>query len=208
MATNSRSGRSLQDILDTQRSIETKYTKHNKRDTFTKKQIKSNKVEIKNNVSKDKSYTCNDNDFPELIIVKNDTKHNELDFKNVVNKTRQNIENTEKVYPGWTTINRKTKKITTYDTCGNIIDKNTNVVVNDNNIDSDQIYSLYNKLSRRWCNYYDSINYLLGDRSPYINYDYEINKIVQEDNEMFKNMYDNIDDSFTSDDEYLNIDDL
>ena len=142
--------------------------------------------------------------FPELTTTVSNNTNNNLDYKKVVNKVNTDLPkiSSEKVIPGWTTFNKKTKEVITYDNYGNKVDKSLKLQEND--ITSNQIYSVYEKMSKRWCDYYDSVNDLIGDRSPYINYKYDIQKLVEEDDEMFKNMYENLDDDLSSDDEYNN----
>ena len=221
MATKN-TGRSLQDILDTQSSSSGKskngnsyssnnkdFQHKNKRETYYRKQYNpsaSNKSQHRDIVTKQSGFSITDLEFPDLITNVNQTTDTKLDYKNVVNKVTNQTYLTKTVYPGWSTINRKTKQITSYDKYGNIIDRNIKTL-QDQTISTKQIYSVYNKMSNRWCEYYDSINQLLGDRSPYINYQDEIDKMVNEDNEMFTKMYENFDDSLSSDDEYLNLED-
>tara|TARA_B100000902_G_C27300565_1_gene912539 strand:+ start:1523 stop:2188 length:666 start_codon:yes stop_codon:yes gene_type:complete len=215
-------GRSLQDILDNSSfsasktnnrdsSYRNRFQKNYKsnassssRNTYY--QRSNNKTGINANVSKENTYTCKNFDFPELVSNKSETLNNQLDFKTVVNKINYVPTITKKVNPGWSTIDYKTKKITTYDRNYKIVD-NSVKTSEPPVITSEEIYSLYNKMSRRWCDYYDSINDLLGDRSPYINYEDEINQIVSEDNEILKKIYENFDDYLSSDDEFINFDD-
>ena len=220
--TTKNTGRSLQDILDTQSSSSGKsrngnscssnykdFQHKNRRDTYNRKQYNpsvSNKSQHRDIATKQSGFSITDLEFPDLITNANQTTDTKLDYKNVVNKVTNQTYLTKTVYPGWSTINRKTKQITSYDKYGNIIDRNIKTL-QDQTISTKQIYSVYNKMSNRWCEYYDSINELLGDRSPYINYQDEIDKMVNEDNEMFTKMYENFDDSLSSDDEYLNLED-
>jgi hypothetical protein len=141
--------------------------------------------------------------FPELIL-KNNTSYetndtislDNLDFKKVVDlldhdETTDYNENVEKrcwKKPGWTIIDKRTRKITTYDIYGRVIvnGSQNNAI----NLSSQDIYNVYN--SKRWSKYYDDTNELLGDRSPYFNYKHTIDTIVREDDERFKKIYNEI----------------
>lgn len=221
MATKN-TGRSLQDILDSQApssgksrignmySSNNKDFQHkNKQGTNHKKHYNpsvSNKLKQRDIVTKQPEFTITDLEFPDLINNASQSTDTKLDYKNVVNKVNEQAVLTNTTYPGWSTIDRKTKQITSYDKYGNVIDRNIKNL-QEQTITTKQIYSVYNNMSKRWCEYYDSINELLGDRSPHINYQDEIDKIVSEDNEMFTRMYENFDDTLSSDDEYLNQED-
>jgi len=146
--------------------------------------------------------------FPDLLVSKNDIveKTTMLDYKNVVSLVDKNpVSVSTKTMPGWTLIDTKTKIITTYDKYGRIVEHTK--TCNDNDLTRDQIYTLYRNMSARWCNYYDEINDLLGDRSPHINYKAEIEAIVREDEELFKHIYQDINDYSSSDDDVNNFDD-
>ena len=52
-----------------------------------------------------------------------------------------------------------------------------------------EILEFYKKLSNRWNNYRDEINDLVGDISPFINYKNDIEKIVEEENMILDEMY-------------------
>ena len=152
--------------------------------------------------------TLDEKQFPQLLVSKNDIveKTTMLDYKNVVSLVDKNpASDSTKTMPGWTLIDTKTKKMTTYDKCGRVVDYPNNC--KDNDLTRHQIYTLYRSISERWCNYYDEINELLGDRSPYINYKAEIDAIVKQDDELFKNMYQDIHDYSSSDDDLNNYDD-
>ena len=153
--------------------------------------------------------TLDENQFPELLVSKNDNiveKTTMLDYKNVVSLVDKNpLSVSTKTMPGWTLIDTKTKKMTTYDKYGRVVDYPNSC--KDNDLTCEQIYTLYRRMSERWCNYYDEINELLGDRSPHINYKAEIEAIVKEDNELFKNIYQDINDYSSSDDDLNNFED-
>ena len=150
----------------------------------------------------------NINNFPELVL-KNNTGSNpnditvavgpdNLDFKKVVDlldndETNEYNETMEKrclLKPGWTFIDKRTRKITTYDIYGRVIINGSQN--NDINVTSQDIYNVYNSMSKRWSKYYDDRNELLGDRSPYVNYKHTIDTIVREDDERFKKIYNEI----------------
>jgi len=152
--------------------------------------------------------TLDEKQFPQLLVSKNDIveKTTMLDYKNVVSLVDKNpASDSTKTMPGWTLIDTKTKKMTTYDKCGRVVDYPNSY--KDNDLTHDQIYTLYRNMSERWCNYYDEINELLGDRSPHINYKAEIEAIVKEDEELFKHIYQDINDYSSSDDDLNNLDD-
>lgn len=52
-----------------------------------------------------------------------------------------------------------------------------------------EILDFYKKLSNRWNNYRDEINDLVGDVSPFINYKNDIEKIVEEENMILEEIY-------------------
>tara|TARA_B100001769_G_scaffold242015_1_gene209829 strand:- start:51 stop:293 length:243 start_codon:yes stop_codon:yes gene_type:complete len=52
-----------------------------------------------------------------------------------------------------------------------------------------EILEFYKKLSNRWNNYRDEINELVGDTSPFINYKNDIEKIVEEENMILEEIY-------------------
>ena len=54
---------------------------------------------------------------------------------------------------------------------------------------SKEILEFYKKLSNRWNNYRDEINELVGDMSPFINYENDIEKIVEEENMILEEIY-------------------
>jgi hypothetical protein len=59
---------------------------------------------------------------------------------------------------------------------------------------------MYIDMCKRWCSYYDEINDLVGDRSPYLNYKKEIREIVSEENIIMNKIYGG-DYNYSSDDE-------
>ena len=151
--------------------------------------------------------TLDENHFPELLS-NTDLNNNpsKLDYKNVVSIVHDDtVKDNYKVVPGWTIIDKKTKKITTYDNFGKIVDRSIQDI--NTELTQEQINSIFRSMSKRWCQYYDEINEILGDRSPYFNYKEEIEKNVMEDEEIFKKMYDHINDYSSSDDDLNNFDD-
>tara|TARA_B100001173_G_C15975359_1_gene541947 strand:+ start:1020 stop:1412 length:393 start_codon:yes stop_codon:yes gene_type:complete len=52
-----------------------------------------------------------------------------------------------------------------------------------------EILDFYKKLSNRWNNYRDEINDLVGDVSPFINYKNDIKKMVEEENMILEEIY-------------------
>ena len=119
-----------------------------------------------------------------LIDVENDILN--TDYSN----NKFNIENQHK--KGWTVFDKKTKKIISNNIKYNNY-SSSDISVND-------IYKIYDKLSNNWNAFRDEVNYLYGDRSPYINYKEELNKIVVEENNIYEEMY-NYHNSQSSDDD-------
>lgn len=233
MSTSTNTGRSLQDILNSQET--THSSKYTNRRTY-QNNVRDNRrgsgrgngrgngrgkargsnhysEKVVQNVSSEKTSLTFDNaQFPELVnhaLANNsdtDVSLNTLDFKKVINKEEiKPFGSYQTVFPGWTIINPKTKKVTTYDKYGYILEKVN--PASQCQITSEQIYSIYEKMSTRWCEYYDSTNELLGDRSPYINYKNEIAELVEEDQRIFHLMYDDHDNDYLSSDEDFNIND-
>ena len=206
------SGRSLQDILNSQSSA--KYSRNKTRQGYQKNKYSDRRSQLHkhdnqkkhSNKKVENSIVIDDlQQFPELLVKKSqELDNNSLDYKDIINKNE--VKNSdiysEKSIPGWSTINRKTKQVITYDKLGYKVNKTSNNYVNESLPTITQIYSTYEKLAKHWCEYYDSINDLLGDRSPYVNYKDEIEKIVEEDDDLFKKMYEDVDENISSDDEF------
>ena len=115
---------------------------------------------------------------------KNQNYKHLIDIENDISNTdySNNKFNTEKEFKkGWTVFDRKTKKIISNNTKYNTF-SSSDISIND-------IYKIYDKLSNNWNAFRDEVNYLYGDRSPYINYKKELNKIVQEENNIYEEMY-------------------
>ena len=219
MSSGKGSGRSLQDILNSQvpnrgngregkgggRRDGGRRSGGGGRDRRDFRKIPVNKVvDIPSNIPP----TLDEKQFPQLLVSKNDIveKTTMLDYKNVFSLIDINpLSDSTKTMPGWTLIDTNTKKMTTYNKCGRVVDYSNSC--KDNDLTHDQIYTLYRSMSERWCNYYDEINELLGDRSPHINYKAEIEAIVKEDEELFKHIYQDINDYSSSDDDLNNLDD-
>ena len=122
-----------------------------------------------------------------------ESKYNK-DFVNAITNNIQHVQNVQNfefnkdIKCGWTVINKYDKSIKTYNCKGILVD--TNVLKTDiNNLNKYNLHNLYVSMSKRWCNYYDEINYLIGDRSPYINYKNDILKIISEENDIMNKIY-------------------
>ena len=144
----------------------------------------NNKIHINSNINNIKLVSKFQN-YEHLI----NAEKNILDTDHSNNKL--NIEKEFK--KGWTVFDKKTKKI-----ISNNIKDNIHIT---SDISVNDIYRVYNKLSDNWNKFRDEINYLYGDRSPYINYKEEINKIIEEENNIYDEMY-NYHNSQISDDDY------
>ena len=147
-----------------------------------------------------------------ITDISSNTASNSIDYTSIINNTSSVYNtSTEDVYPGWTLINKKTKEITTYDSRGRKVDlscKTLNQTLGTCDDDCvEQIYNCYQVLSDNWCEYYDTQNELLGDRSPFINYKDEIDKLAREDEEIFSNLYQDLNNYSSSDDEFICMDD-
>ena len=147
--------------------------------------------------------------------VKSDTNNNgvksDTDYKRVVVDYDTIAESSDKKgKPGWIFIDKKTKRITRYDLRGNPVvvkeglgvERSGGIVMNRSQ-QSREIYKIYEKMSNRWNNYYDENNRLFGDRSPYLNYQGAIDKIVEEDNRVFKTCYHDYNDYLSGDDDVI-----
>ena len=208
------SGRSLQDILNSQSQGVTNRNRRHKGGTGARhSQALSNG---KND------YRVEDSDFPELNGVKSDINNNGVksfksdtnngDYKRVVVDHDTIVDSSDKKgKPGWTFIDKKTKRITRYDLRGNPVvvkeclgvERGQGGVVMNRSQQSREIYKIYEKMSNRWNNYYDENNRLFGDRSPYLNYQSAIDKIVEEDNRVFKTCYHDYNDYSSGDDDVI-----
>ena len=208
-------GRSLQDILNSQSQG---ITNRNRRHKGTGARHSQALSESKN------EYRVEDSDFPELNSVKSDTNNNgvksdtnnngvknDTDYKRVVVDYDTVAESSDKKgKPGWVFIDKKTKRITRYDLHGNPVvvkeglgvERSGGIVMNRSQ-QSREIYKIYEKMSNRWNNYYDENNRLFGDRSPYLNYQSAIDKIVEEENRLFKTCYHDYNDYLSGDDDVI-----
>ena len=167
----------------------------------------------------EKTFVLNNDDvqFPQLNIGLNnpniqtdDIKENK--FKDALKiEFPQKIEVENKHWAGYTVFNTKNKTWKTYDKNGIVVfPENYKKYQKDKatQISSDDIMKVYEQMSANWCKYYDEINELVGDISPYIDYKNEIQKLVDEDNAMFNELYGN-DGNISSDDElYANDDEF
>ena len=207
-------GRSLQDILNSQSQGVTNRNRRHKGGTGARHSQA---------LSKSKNdYRVEDSDFPELngiksdISFKSDINNNgvksDTDYKRVVVDHDTIVESSDKKgKPGWTFIDKKTKRITRYDLCSNPVvvkeclgvERGKGGVVMNRSQQSREIYKIYEKMSNRWNNYYDENNRLFGDRSPYLNYQSAIDKIVEEDNRVFKTCYHDYNDYSSGDDDVI-----
>lgn len=151
----------------------------------------------KKSVSPKKDFVLHENDykqFPELNTYTSgcnvlNPNNNENKFKDILStQIPETTELNKQSLAGWSIYDKKTKMWITYDKLGFPITKNTNTI-KENNIEPEQIMTVYKKMSDNWCNYYDEVNDLLGDCSPYINYQDEIDKLVDEDNDYYSKLY-------------------
>jgi len=100
---------------------------------------------------------------------------------------------------GWTIINKNDGSIKTYNKVGRLVN-GTGLGIIGTDFDGDEIHEMYIDMCKRWCSYYDEINDLVGDRSPYLNYKKEIREIVSEENIIMNKIYGG-DYNYSSDDE-------
>jgi len=198
---NKTSGRSLDDILNGQKSGYRVNGRRRNNNRYSSSVANSVNIKIK-------PYNLEAGDFPDLVINSNDNNsetnsERNNDYKRVVvesdftDPSRNTITNS-KGKPGWTTIDKKTRQITSYDNYGNVVYRNNTVCIHSR---TQEIYKIYQVMSDRWNNYYDETNELLGDRSPYINYQSAIDQIVHEDNISFKKCYHDYTDYSSGDDD-------
>jgi len=114
-------------------------------------------------------------------------KKNITTFKDIVNKTNDfNKEtNSSEKLKGWVyfnknELNKKYKKENDNE-CKKPRKKKEET--------TKEILDFYKKLSNRWNNYRDEINDLVGDVSPFINYKNDIEKMVEEENMILEEIY-------------------
>ena len=62
-----------------------------------------------------------------------------------------------------------------------------------------KIYKCYNKMSNNWNKFRDEINNLYGDTSPYYDYKHQLVELINEDDNLYNELYN--DDSYSSDDD-------
>ena len=119
-------------------------------------------------------------------------KKSESNFVNAIITNDNNIKNVESIQDikaGWTIIDKNDRTIKTYNNQGIIIDRKKTQEDLYNKLHQYEIYKINLDMCRRWCNYYDEINNLIGDRSPYINYKNEIRNIISEENDIMNKIY-------------------
>ena len=114
-------------------------------------------------------------------------KKNITTFKDIVKKTNdsKNERNSSEKLKGWVyfnknELNKKYKKENDNE-CKKPRKKKEET--------TKEILDFYKKLSNRWNNYRDEINELVGDTSPFINYKNDIEKIVEEENMILEEIY-------------------
>jgi len=201
---NKTSGRSLDDILNGQKSGYRVNGRRRNNNRYSSGITNSVNIKIK-------PYNLEAGDFPDLVINSNDNNYKRVvvetnnDYKRVIVESdftdpsrNTNANANAKGKPGWTTIDKKTRQITSYDNYGNVVYRNNTVSISSQ---SREIYKIYQDMSDRWNNYYDETNELLGDRSPYVNYQSAIDQIVHEDNISFKKCYHDYTDYSSGDDD-------
>tara|TARA_Y100000768_G_C23979393_1_gene684867 strand:- start:657 stop:1061 length:405 start_codon:yes stop_codon:yes gene_type:complete len=118
-------------------------------------------------------------------------KKNITTFKDIVKKTNdsKNERNSSEKLKGWVYFNKNelNKKYEKEN-----VNENVNVWKKPKKKKEEttkEILDFYNKLSNRWNNYRDEINELVGDMSPFINYKNDIEKIVEEENMILEEIY-------------------
>ena len=127
-------------------------------------------------------------------------ENNNLTFKDIISKNNNlnSEKNSSEKLKGWVyfnknELNKKYKK------------ENSNVSIKSRKINetTKDIYNFYEKLSIRWNKYRDEKNDLWGDTSPYINYKYDIEKMVYEENMILEEIYNtSVNYSSSSDDDF------
>ena len=118
---------------------------------------------------------------------------NSNDEDNTYTSQNDNIEDTK-----WTILANIPNKIHIQ----NKIDINTseNIVEEKQYISPSEIYKCYNEMSKRWNRYRDEINNICGDTSPYWNYRNIIHQMIDENNIIYSELYEN-DNNYSSDDD-------
>tara|TARA_Y100000591_G_scaffold142324_2_gene122279 strand:- start:1140 stop:1550 length:411 start_codon:yes stop_codon:yes gene_type:complete len=110
-----------------------------------------------------------------------------ISYRNITRniEKQKNQEESEINYSGWTVLNKsslkKLKEIKEK--------KQKQKEENLKKYSLEDWYSLCIKLSSNWDKYRDTQNELLGDRSPYIDYKNDIQKIVDEENYIQEEIY-------------------
>tara|TARA_B100001057_G_C22693531_1_gene888769 strand:- start:33 stop:482 length:450 start_codon:yes stop_codon:yes gene_type:complete len=131
-------------------------------------------------------------------------------LKNIeISEQKAESESSRLLKNGWTIIKKVNNKVI------KINPNNKKCLLNDKNKDKDinQVMSrnqwdnLINKMSANWDNFRDTQNYLYGDRSFYINYKEELEKLVLEDNYIFETIYKINNETYSDNDSDYNSDD-
>jgi hypothetical protein len=127
---------------------------------------------FKKPVEKKAEFNINCENFPDISNeVKEERVEREVkDFKNLDFTEKKIIEQEKKIKKGWLLLNRenlelyKSEKIRERENEENFVGRN-----------------VYDKMVNNWKNYRREINDILGDRSPYINTEREIEEMIKED---------------------------
>ena len=101
----------------------------------------------------------------------------------------QNTNNRRK--KGWVYFCKTTGKLTTYDNKP-YTKENSQCHTQRKELlqpSSKEILECYTKMCKRWNDYRDEINILVGDLSPYYHYKEELQKMINEDNYIFSQLY-------------------
>ena len=200
-----------------------KYNSHNKykNDNKYNKQYRYNKYQNKKEAEKNQEKNqekdlelTNDECFPKLnnsdISINNNFDNikfnilleNELNNSNNLSST--NTINEKYTNDGWFILSKKNLNTLKYKKEYSSSQSNKNTEIE--GISHNYIYNCYRAMSINWNNYRDEQNYLYGDRSPFIDYKREIQKIVNEENQIMEEMYGNLN-YISSDDEHNDYDD-
>ena len=80
------------------------------------------------------------------------------------------------------------------------LDASTNDIDEKEYISPNKIYKCYNEMCTRWNKYRDEINNLYGDTSPYYDYQIVIKEMIDENNIIYNELYEN-NNNYSSDEE-------
>lgn len=180
--------------------VKIKFMKKKERDTKNNKK-KNYNLRLKKKKKKEKKLDLSNNEiFPSLVenikfkhenntSTNNITDFNKLKLQilndNTENSLYENISESKQNKNGWLILNKE--NIDKYKEEKNF-QKN---LKESSSISRNDIYSCYNKVCINWNKYRDEINNLLGDRSPYFNYETEIERLIVEENQILEEMYGN-----------------